>query len=162
MRTTSTFVILMYVQVAWSVFIMDEEREDWDYCKIFGDTNVMIICNSLEQWCNLILGSVPGLTSQRWDMDVSIINGMVDLHHGWRKKVWWWFKILSETNIIILSNSSEQNCDLIFCHRIESCWKWNKMDDFRMIRYALKEKKRYYLGIFPNMGGGSSQIPKLL
>ena len=28
--------------------------------------------------------------------------------------------------------------------------------------YALKRKKRYYLGIFPNMGGGSSQIPKLL
>ena len=24
------------------------------------------------------------------------------------------------------------------------------------------KKKRYYLGIFPNMGGGSSQIPKLL
>ena len=25
----------------------------------------------------------------------------------------------------------------------------------------LSKKKRYYLGIFPNMGGGSSQIPKL-
>ena len=30
------------------------------------------------------------------------------------------------------------------------------------VRYAVKRKKRYYLGIFPNMGGGSSQIPKLL
>ena len=29
-------------------------------------------------------------------------------------------------------------------------------------RYAAKQKKRYYLGIFPNMGGGSSQFPKLL
>ena len=27
----------------------------------------------------------------------------------------------------------------------------------RKVRYALKEKKRYYLGIFPNMGGG---LPK--
>ena len=32
---------------------------------------------------------------------------------------------------------------------------------FTKLRYALK-KNRYYLGIFPNMGGGSSQIPKLL
>ena len=32
----------------------------------------------------------------------------------------------------------------------------------RLVRYALKKKKRHYLGIFPNMGGGSSQIPKLL
>ena len=30
------------------------------------------------------------------------------------------------------------------------------------IRYAFKKKQRHYLGIFPNMGGGSSQIPKLL
>ena len=33
---------------------------------------------------------------------------------------------------------------------------------FDCFRYALKKEKRYYLGIFPNMGGGSSQIPKLL
>ena len=32
-----------------------------------------------------------------------------------------------------------------------------KREDLKMIRYALKEKKRYYLGIFPNMGGG---LPK--
>ena len=30
------------------------------------------------------------------------------------------------------------------------------------LRYAFKKKKRHYLGNFPNMGGGSSQIPKLL
>ena len=34
--------------------------------------------------------------------------------------------------------------------------------DMLLFRYAAKQKKRYYLGIFPNMGGGSSQIPKLL
>ena len=34
--------------------------------------------------------------------------------------------------------------------------------EYNKLRYAVKQKKRYYLGIFPNMGGGSSQIPKLL
>ena len=38
---------------------------------------------------------------------------------------------------------------------------WFKKDTVGF-RYALKKKKRYYLGNFPNMGGGSSQIPKLL
>ena len=30
------------------------------------------------------------------------------------------------------------------------------------VKVRSQKKKRYYLGIFPNMGGGSSQIPKLL
>ena len=32
--------------------------------------------------------------------------------------------------------------------------------EYNKLRYAVKQKKRYYLGIFPNMGGGVFPNPK--
>ena len=41
--------------------------------------------------------------------------------------------------------------------KVESGLGWSFVLSQVLLRYVLREKKRYYLGIFPNMGGG---LPK--
>ena len=100
------------------------------------------------------------------------MNGMVDVHYGWKRvrllycltkvlgdEIWmqkWpgryslWMMEESMEMILksfvtptLFSFAAHQNKNVIWSlSSLESCWIWNKMDDFRMIHYICTETGR--------------------
>ena len=115
-------------------------------------------CASDQLWCKPICNTTADVYAY-WGsycgLQVKRLMHLTERPPGWAwnsSDKWIW-----KCDIL----SPNESAKLLLVALSENCLH-SRSPEIKRLRYALK-KKRYYLGIFLNMGGGgSSQIPKLL